>query len=514
MNKKIIRIWVISLLLIIFSTTLILRIIFSSQTYMGGIQDVTFFSYSPSHRDKGFNELTYNGVRDYANAEKTMVGDASAVAFSDDGSSYVHEISNIYDLGANTIVSSGVNVGQAFSGTDEFDGLYEKGYGDKTIVLIDNDTLCEENENAISISFEAKDAGFLAGIMASIYTNYSWEVNGSKPSVALWGGFDYQTIYGMLSSFEQAINWFNYQILGFDLSGNKLDKSLKVNEFKDLKDNHNKSLELQSTKINGHSMLDEPIKINNAGDTIVNYDLPPKKGSNDTSVSVDPKLSFYTGGFSSDPNDGNSGSRALVKIKKINSTRGNDAILFPVAGGQTTEALENLSSTSSTAAIGVDSDAEMASPNYADHILGSATKNIERASNFGTWYSQNRNASIEEQKAYKDSKGMSAFDFINDWSSKGENIIGTKFIGGFDNGGVGFEDNHKNKIGKILNYYGMKKMTTESFLEEVVPDIYHMNNNVIETSSETFAIIKDGIHNTDGMYEEYPWIPNWKIYKN
>lgn len=520
MEKKVYKAIIISSVTALLLGASITTIVFSKQSYMGGIQKVTFFSQSPSYRDKGFNELTYDGANDYAMTEKKMVGNTSTTAYSDDGSSYVHEISNIYDLGADTIVSSGFNVAGSYSSEYDkdtpgsFDGLYKKGYKDKSIVIIDDDSLSKVNENAISINFKTQDAGFISGVAASLYTVYANEKFGSKPSIAVWGGLAYSTVFDWLSGFEQGINWFNYQILGFKLDGSEVEK--KASDWNDLKKNHKKSLKLAGKSINDHPILDEKITINNAGDITVDYTASPPEGSND-GVNVDPGTSFYTGGFGFDPNDQASGSNAAVKIKKINSN--NDAIVFPVAGGQTMETLANLKQDSKTMAIGVDSDAETANPNYGGNILGSATKNIERAANFGTWYSQHNPEDADfdkEAEEYADDSGMTAKEFVNKWTIKDDSIIGSQFQGTFDNEGVGFSDNDSNKIGRILEYYGLKDITTEIFVNDIMPEIFDMNGGIIESSSETFAIQGPYTpeHLTVDMSKDYPWIPNWTEYKN
>ncbi len=524
MQKKIIKVVITSSLTSILIGASIAKIVLGSPNYMGGIQKVTFFSQSPSYRDKGFNELTYNGTRDYAEHQKEMVGNTSTEAYSDDGSSYVNEIANVYDLGANTIVSSGFNIASAYSSekdTGGFDGLYKKGYDDKTIIAIDDNSLANINKNAISINFKSQDAGFIAGVASSIYTVYAEDSYNLNPSIAVWGGLPYSTVFDWLSGLEQAINWFNYQILGFELDGTTF-KGTEVTKWSELVGDHKSSFNLHGKTCNGHKITDKPLTINNAGDITVDYTKAPPKGSND-GVNFDPKSSFYTGGFGFDPNDQASGSNAAVKIKKINSRSGKDAIVFPVAGGQTMETLANLSDGSKTMIIGVDSDAEAASPNYGDNILGSATKNISKASNFGTWYSQNRNADVDTQQKYTDPDGMTAKEFIDTWSPKDESghiidTVGTQFTGNFQNDGVSFEDNNSNKIGFYLSELLGKDVTTKEFLVNIMPDIFDMNNNIIEASSETF-VIQDGgelvpLHATDGMSEDHPWIPDWNIYKN
>ena len=527
-NKKIYKIVVASSLALLLLDASIIKIVFSKHSYMGGIQKVTFFSQSPTYKDKGFNELTYDGANEYATSEKEMVGNTATASYSDDGSSYVHELSNIYDLGADTIISSGFNVAGSFAGVPGkpkdggFKGLYDEGYDDKKVVMVDDNSLSAINQNAISINFKSQDAGFIAGVVASVYTTYAAEVFNLNPSAAVWGGLAYSTVFDWLSGLEQGINWFNYQILGFDLDGNPLDSSLTVDKISDLKDNSADTLNLHGTTLNGHKIIDEKIAINNAGNIIVDYSTPPDEGSND-GVNFDAETSFYTGGFGFDPNDQASGSNAAIKIKKINSDSGKDSIVFPVAGGQTMETLANLSDGSKTMAMGVDSDAEAASPNYGDNILGSATKNIVRAANFGTWYSQNKESTIEEQIAYNDGT-MSAKEFIDTWTPKEgyDDISGTQFVGTFKNKGVGFEDNGSNKIGKLLGCYGIyenkdstKIITTKYFLENIMPSIFKMNNNVIEDASETFAIqTLPSEHLTKKMIDTYPWIPNWNKYHN
>ena len=437
-----------------------------------------------------------------------MVGNTSTSAYSDDGSSYVREIENIYDLGANTIVSSGSNAASSFYGTDDYLGIYDnQKYKDKSVVMIDDDSLCGKNKNAISINFESADAGFIAGVASSIYTIYANENFDKNNSVTVWGGLPFTPVYGFLSGFEQGINWFNYQILGFDLNGEKLDNSLKVDSFKELKSDINKSLELHGSKLNDHLIMDKKIEINNGGDTIIDYTKPPKKFSND-GIHTDPETSFYTGGFSSDPNDQSSGSNAAVKIKNVNSQKGNDSIIFPIAGGQTLEALSNLSNESKTMVIGVDSDAEVASPNYGENILGSATKNVERGANFGTWYSQNLNADIDTQESYVDDtdEHMSAKEFIDEWKIEDESILGSQFTGNFKNGGVGFSDDNSNKVGKILSYYGIGDTTTKNFIENIMIEIFEINN-IIEDASETFVVQDEPTHITEN---KYPWIPDWE----
>ena len=175
----------------------------SKPSYMGGIQKVTFFSQSVVYRDKGFNELTYNGSNDYANYSKQMVGNQSTKAYSATGQSYVNEIANLYDMGAETIITSGFNSANAFSQkynpskpNETYDGIWTKGYKDKKVVLIDDNSLPPLNKNAVSINFKAEDAGFMAGIASAIYIGDLYQQNSEyKPSVAIWGGLAYSTVF-------------------------------------------------------------------------------------------------------------------------------------------------------------------------------------------------------------------------------------------------------------------------------------------------------------------------------
>jgi|GEM_PF-3320238 len=131
--------------------------------------------------------------------------------------------------------------------------------------------------------------------------------------------------------------------------------------------------------------MTKPISINNAGNiTQINYDKPAPTDSRESNADKFKHLaqnSFYTGGFGYSPTDGISGSNAMEKI--IVSNKQGNSVVFPVAGGQTTELLANLNQNSRTMAMGVDSDASVSTPTYAGNILGSATKNIRASANYG-----------------------------------------------------------------------------------------------------------------------------------
>ena len=339
----------------------------STPDYMGGIQRVTFFSQSPVYRDKGFNELTYDGSKDYSEYIKEMVGNQATKAYSDTGQQYVSEISNLYDMGAKTIITSGFNSSQSFSSNTKaatpakYEGIWQKypKYKEDNIVMLDDNILSNLSKNAISVEFNSNEAGFQAGVAASMYITDLIGKQGNtdyKPSIALWGGLAYPTVFSYLSGFEQGVNWFDYQVLGYTLDGDSVGQEhIKAtwDQIKSADDSLGWGLS------NGKYPMSR-INITNAGDInannhpkySINYSekVPPASrydGEDQYGGSAyDVNKSFYTGGFTSDPKDGISGSNAYRKIKNVNNEK--DAIMFPVAGGQTTEALANLNPNSKT----------------------------------------------------------------------------------------------------------------------------------------------------------------------
>ena len=335
-----------------------------------------------------------------------------------------------------------------------------------------------------------------------------------------------------MSGFEQAINWFNYQVLGYGLFDSdhpgqeKLAGTNKVDAWSGLSD-HSKSLELATNSKTDNAFKGmKAITINNAGNlSKINYYKSPSALSKSVNLSDDlAEDSFYTGGFTSDPTDGIAGSNAAKKIKQVN--KNHDSIVFPVAGGQTTETLANLNQNSKTMALGVDSDASVSTPNYAKNILGSATKNIRSAAKFGAWYADNN---VKTKGVPKNTK-KEYYDFAQKPSDdpKGWNVsedkegYGSQFFGISANDGVGFIESGKNLTNALKNIDLKKDDGTAYTFEELKQFGIQQqtssttNSPIIESFSHTFyqkpLDPKDLVNPKTKSTEIGLWIPDWTKY--
>lgn len=338
----------------------------------GGVREVTFYSNMDFYLDGGFNEETFQGVDNYGETNEVRIGIQTASAFHDygEGSKYTNDLIRIF-RDADYVVSSGGNVAEVIltdvpppEQLENQQNFYDEvtKNTDKSFILLDdagNVTADYGNENYVSVSYASEDAGFLAGIAASVYsTSISESKEGSNDNyVGMWGGVEGPTAT-FLSGFEQAVNWFNYIYFGFTPGDETKEDIVKITPFS------------ESDSINYNEAVPEFVE--------------PGEDK-----------SWYTGGFDYEIGK-DSADAALRKAEKMNDENVN--VLFPVAGGQTSVALGALDTNKEAKIIGVDTDAGMAFPEYVDseRILGSATKELGPSAEYSIWYEKDFKQAYDE----------------------------------------------------------------------------------------------------------------------
>lgn len=466
---------------------------------LNGIHDITFFSNFPDYRANGFNKSTYNAALNYQEyiretegyqGEKS-VGYSTTKEYDDTGYKYVDEISDVYDRGAEIILTSGFQVANTFTGQPEYNvdgnitGYEDNGiwgipdvngnveetnkYKDKKIVLLDDDVLGSTYQNAASVRYAAEGAGFAAGIASSIYTEWNFATNDEIEDklIVMWGGINYSTVYSFLSGFAQSITWFNDEFNGF-LTGNE-------------------KIEIW----NGGSTIDEPIDSD---------DLYSSK--------VEGNVDWYSGGFDG---PGESVSAGVADIKTTNALKQDASILFPIAGGNTAIALNGIDKApQKTKVIGVDTDNTLEYPNNADDILGSATKSLEKSGELALWVfdDYDNDGIINAEESEVDANDMLKEEIENFMtptisSPDGwlvDDSLGYVFEGTITNGGVGFtykhdEEVHNSDFEQALNWFFenaefTNSVTGEQFtsFEEILELAIVGVGGIIEDSDPVFTL--------------------------
>lgn len=320
----------------------------------GGIHNITFFSNQNYYLDKGFNEAAYEGTSNYGRKTGQEVGiKVSETGYSESGLEYIDQYRNMYRNGANIIISAGYNVagiigyidddGKLIPSENSLSEEFDSGdLSNKSFILIDDNNLIAQsaNEQSISVIFNSEESGYLAGIAAGIYSTSmeKQEIEGDN-WVGAWGGI-YSPTIAFLSGFETGI--------------------VRINQI--------------ITSVNNDLEVDvELVGLTPDGENKV---IPTQVGGTPND------LDWYTDGF--DIAQGTtSGNDAIARSK--NMVANGVKVIFPVAGGQTLLALDETTSTE-TKIIGVDTSLEKAVPDKTDNILGSATKDMEIATEYALWY--------------------------------------------------------------------------------------------------------------------------------
>ncbi len=505
----------------------------------GGIKPVTFFSNQDFYLDKGFNEGTYYGVANFGKKTNQSIGIQLATkGYSNTGKEYIDDIKTIYQNGAEIIISSGFNVAGIVGYLDWDNGgkftVTEGGLGeefndgdlsDKSFYLLDDNDLFSAgfNENSGSIIFKSEEAGFFAGLMAALDSTAHYKENGKENVVTAWGGIQASTST-FLSGYEQGINYFNYQVLGYDPYGESTGSSIISDA--------------------------DPVKLSWNGSDFVQYSKD-ESASEELAGSIGdasptPSEGWYTGGF--DYPTGPSAESAIAKTELMKKTSN---VIFPVAGGQTLLAIDGVTGTS-TQVIGVDTSAGAANPDKKDNILGSATKNLDTASEYAAWYEETFKPayelskergdvtndldsltkddvylvmnSIKSSDPYSKIKDGMAVQFamssndnsdsnFNGWNvttekESGINSIpentdnhGQIFLGTYENGGVGFTLNGNSNItNDVTELFAGTSLDGYNFYQ--LADLaYQAQEGDIEERSATFSNFGSTLSNHDK-----PWL--------
>ncbi len=357
---------------------------FADDLKSGATTQEMFYGTSDDFKGDPYSMSAYYSASAFSHAKGNgyEMGYTTASVFDDEGISYERDIASIYANGTtDTILTYGDKTSVGFEnvwGEASVDGQYA--------VVVDNSTLGAQYENAVSITYAAEGAGFLAGIAAAAYTIGDSIINDIEtPNIVMWGGKNYATVYSFMSGFAQAIEQVNL-IDGVEDGG-----------------------DINITLWSGGGYGDNEI---NEGNTY---------GTTDESDAS----TWYTFGF--DP-VGETESAKLAEEKTRNAFENDASIIFPIAGGNIGVAIDYLSSftDSHTKIIGTDTDRTTDYVDNADLIIGSATKNIIVGGFLGM-------AALDEELSTTYKTDIDAWDASIKYEAKGTVLEATGI-----NGGVGF----------------------------------------------------------------------------
>ncbi len=453
MNKKVIKTTGIITTSVLLGAALISGIVLGIQhpsNELNGIQKISFFSNYPDYTGNGFNKETHDAAVDYQTyLRKTdsnykgiaknnkKVGMQQTQKYDDTGKGYVPELMDMYNQGADVVISSGFQVANSFnSGFGKFDGVWtnkdgtpNKKFEDKKFILLDDSDLATAYKNAVSVSFAAEGAGFESAIGAGIYTLWNSRVRHiEQPNIVMWGGNPYPTVYNYMEGFAEGISYINN------------NPAILPSGYKD------KKIKLWS----GGDSIDHNI---NSGNTYVD-------GNKNTTTGT-----WYTYGFDGPGTDPDA---LKAESKSQNALANNASVIFPVAGGNTAVALNKIQNNKNgTKIMGVDTDNTFDFDGQASDILGSATKNLKGMGMQAIWaiddFDGDGTMNIKETEA----SDKDPFKNEGDKLIKGHPPInkGVHISGTLDNGGVGFTFINSN------NGEGKKGMNID--LLKAIKDIYN-----------------------------------------
>ncbi len=537
--------------LVVIALTIILWVILAVDVFFmaWGPHDITFYSEWPVSQfgtdeffenkniDGGYSDEVYKGIEQYGEFrfdkldKEEPIGITQSIVWSERPDDYIDShwgIDAQYNSGANTVVSAGFNIALTYHMLYEREGFTDEDFeknGWKAVV-IDDGSLAPIHESATSVVFDSAEAGFAAGIAASVYTMsniiYSATTN---DDITIFGGDSFNTVYDWMSGFEQAVNYFNYKVLGVDIYGNLYDRSA---------DTLGLINELGITNVDYKDGFD----LTNGFELTPDYSKEFDVNNNSTSGLSGNEFmdTWYNFTFEADPS-AESGHMTVERTK--NSINNGVSAVFPVAGGGntilTTSTIDTYSNETNyfTKAIGVDLDGTVADPNNKDYYLGSATKNLRSATGLATWVAE-EGGDTSKKKRVPTINGISGNDFVaeNDeehskgWQISeidGEPVKGNLFEGDYGNGGVDFTkgiekdgvtdvDHAFERVDTWLSDNGID-WGISSF--NALLDYAFTENlelvGLIENSSSTFTPTGTTPVTESGVA---PWIPNWDIYTN
>lgn len=543
------------LIVMIVIASLLFWLLTGIQTYYmaWGPKDITFYSQLPisdhtdeffesGHIDGGFNDSVYRGSYEYSKYKneklkiKSEIGVTNSFRWSMDNSAYIDDqfgINAQYLAGAKTVVSSGFNVAAAF------EEIYtnEPGFTDQDFarngwqsIVLDDSMLAMTHRSATSVFYNSADAGFLAGLAASIYTLdtaiHDFIADGTyNDDIVIWGGSSFNTVYEIMSGFEQGINYFNYKILGVDVNGTTYDESADtlglINKLSvDISEEIADGLDMT----NGFDLTPDYTTSFETNNTLYDVDTTPDAWMNE----------WYSGNFDSGI-ETDAGKMAISRTKEAMAN--GTSILFPVAGGQYLDVTTTLEGgygdahSDNTMLIGVDVDGTASDPEGAEYYLGSAIKNLVDSTSLAIWSSDD---SINKSKEATFG-GISTTDFMtpvteSELGWKVEELNGAKpsgnlYKGTYQNGGVGFVQGTDNggttalemAYEDLISLLGIT--SAPNTFEEYADNAYLENIDkvgAIEVASNTFT--SNSVQGTsDGTITDGAsalWIPDWTVYYN
>ncbi len=375
--------------------------------YQGSVSEIVFIPDGINIMDNGFKQLLNDAGLDYERDYNESFDAIYPNSFDKNG--YSEVIRAAFNRGTNAVVFSGNDT----QGKAIMENAIKPKFKDKDFIFIDDgDFKFQKYENVIGVKFSANEAAFIEGIISAIYLVGSFWDQPDYWKTGAWGGMQLVGVAQWLSGYEQALNWFNYRVLGTSLFGDAL-----TGEKAD------------------HSLMLRPGEkvqlINKKAETLDYSKEAPNSTNSDWFVN-----SFAIG-------DGQSVATNMVSA--------NAKILFPIAGPQTADALNVAKTKDNVQVLGVDVDASIAYEDFSDIILSSGIKNVRLSSYYAFWYAQ---------KHYLDTTSRTtSFDYASpemfikplaeggwnyapktptdDELQNNINPYGNQFLGTLDNGGVG-----------------------------------------------------------------------------
>ena len=473
--------------------------------------------YVPSHPiilDNSINESMHTSSKKFVDKyHEEQYNYVSPLSYDESG--YQQLFDTLYGNGTKVISISGDPT--ELSAVKESLNIYP----DRKATYLDDTSWAANNyENIISVKFLANQASFIEGILSSIYA-YTYFDDVANWNLGTWGGMQLLTVIQLLSGFEQGINWFNYQVLGTDLYGKEIDPSKSP------------------AGLEPSLMLAPGKEIN-----LINY---KGKTLDYSQKAINSNETYFSNSFII-------GEGAPYVTGLINN---NAKIIFPIAGGQSIDALDLIRKEATTnnpiKYIGVDTDSKKVYPDYQDLVLSSSTKETSLANYYSLWYALEKYQ--DEYSSDYDGAKNNPFDFLEEFSIKKDSkgwrydeasnfslpknstslAYGDQFIGSYNNGGVeatGIEGNDQTinemwtkfitKVGGIFSSQGkdnpLKDLSIKQFIDYAMAQQSFVSNdaiNSIENFSNSFLIgsndkpVEEVVKNTiPGML----WIPDWSNY--
>lgn len=317
--------------------------------------------------DKAFNQQALEGAQEFVttfNENQKLISTIPGLEYwknktmklkwiiSKDGD--VSTLQNNYNIagyaGAKTIICVGFHHIPAL--TPKIQETYSK-LGVKFILI---DSKIDKPINVASLTYAAEQSSFLAAIAGAIWLVANHEKYGSSLKMSTFGGLASDVIVENMSGYYWGVAYFN--------------------KYKNFDDDIIKMINKIRKKQNKEDMTKEDL------------------ASDKYKIIFDKLENSFSGGFES----GSVGAKAITS-QLVNTNKNN--IIFPVAGGQTTDLISTIvnSPNNKTAKIiGVDTDQSRLYDYAKDFFITSALKGIAPSVEWMLWLSFN----LEKNKATKE----------------------------------------------------------------------------------------------------------------